>query len=767
MARRRRALGVVTAVAALAAGALAVALAPPGSAGAAPRAPAFVWTAPQAIAHRALIAIRCPAPSFCVAIDRAGNVLTTSAPSSGATGWRSAHLDRALTALACPSRRLCVAVDFNGYVLTSRDPAGGAKTWTRTLVDTVSPRELSAVACRPHLCVTGDNQGNVFTATNATGGRQAWNRISLPSNGDSPGTISGFSCPVRSLCVGVDQSSGEGFIDDVFTSTHPAAAHGWNLTKEFNHSSFTAVACPTRSLCVAPTVAGEVMTATTPTRRSAWHAATLESNVPINAVACPSLSLCVLGDGAGRVETSTSPAAGAASWTAQTVAANDPLESVACPTVRLCLVGTRNGRVIVGRVGGVAGAATSGAGAAGAGSATGNRARASAEAAVLLGELALPAGAVASASEPAGDGGVLARPSYDEATPNLVDAHAWWTVPGSAADVLAYVAAYLPPGAKFSGSSAGNAGPGFKSENFALAAVPGVLSERVLAVTVVQLTSTTTAVRTDGEAVWITPRPVWEQIPPSSRSVIFTARGVTTGGREGPTSAPRMLTGVRARRLIAFIDALGLVQPGARPCPAGIPVSVQLRFFAAGGGKPVARAVEEPTGCAFVTLTVGGRAGPALTDYPSVTVELERLGAIPVCSASQLEPSASVAARSGGQALMTFTFRNRSRAVCRLSGFPRLALFDVHGHLLHHPVADQGAAIVRRQGLDAAAALDPQRSASFTVMWAGCHTPRAVRARIELPGVPARFVLGVGSPAKPFAPCPGAALGVGNLVGIP
>jgi hypothetical protein len=260
----------------------------------------------------------------------------------------SSHLDNALAALACPSASLCVAVDSNGYVRTSRKPAGGARTWTNTLVDTVSPGELSAVACRSNLCVTGDNQGNVFASTNPTGGRHAWRQISLPSNGDSPGVMSGFSCPVKSLCVGIDHSTGEGFIDDVYTSTEPTGSHKWSLTTEFNNNSFNGIACPAKSLCVAPTAAGEVMTSTNPTHARSWHAATLSNNVSINAVACSSVSFCVLGDDSGMVQTSTNPTAGAKAWLSQEIAPKDPIESLACASVRLCIAVTRKGDVIVG-----------------------------------------------------------------------------------------------------------------------------------------------------------------------------------------------------------------------------------------------------------------------------------------------------------------------------------------------------------------------------------------------------------------------------------
>jgi len=106
----------------------------------------------------------------------------------------------------------------------------------------------------------------------------------------------------------------------------------------------------------------------------------------------------------------------------------------------------------------LAGAGVAGAVAAG-GSATADRARARSEARRLLGAVRLPAGAVRVPGEPAGDHRALARPGYDVATPNLVDAHAFWTVPGSSAAVLVYVAARLPAGARPTFTEAGNMFP--------------------------------------------------------------------------------------------------------------------------------------------------------------------------------------------------------------------------------------------------------------------------------------------------------------------
>ena len=309
--------------------------------------PALTWSAPRKIDSHGLNALRCPTATLCIAIDSAGDILTTRTPTTGS--WKSARVDRALTALACPSASLCVAVDSNGRILVSRDPAGGARTWTRTaqLAGGDGANELSAVACRGHLCVAG-GQGTAFVSTDPTGGRAAWRTIGLPENGDSPGILSGFSCPLKSLCVGVDQSTGEGFIDDVFTSTDPTRPSSWNLKTEFTNNSLDGVACPTRSLCVAPTDGGRVVTSTDPTRASSWHSAALSDDDSADSVACPSASLCVLGDDDGNIDTSTDPAGGRTAWTSEHVAPNGPINALSCVSSRLCIGVTGRGDVIAG-----------------------------------------------------------------------------------------------------------------------------------------------------------------------------------------------------------------------------------------------------------------------------------------------------------------------------------------------------------------------------------------------------------------------------------
>ena len=296
-------------------------------------------------ARRPLLDISCAAP-LCAAIDDRGDIFTSTRPV--ARRWKGVYVHRHLAAISCPSASLCVAV-ANGSVLTSTKPAGGRQAWKVAHIDQGG---LSAVSCPSiHFCVAGDNGGNLLTSSNPTGGRNAWRHIGLPSNGDSPGALSGFSCAGESLCVGVDMSTGEGFFDDIFTSTKPAGgSNDWQLTREFTNNSFTAVSCPSRSLCVA-TGGGQIVTSRKPTRSASWHAIHLTriAEAAFNTVACPSTSLCIVGDSSGSVATSSHPAGGSSQWTSASIDPEGSINSLSCPSTKLCVAVDDRGRVLVGK----------------------------------------------------------------------------------------------------------------------------------------------------------------------------------------------------------------------------------------------------------------------------------------------------------------------------------------------------------------------------------------------------------------------------------
>src|SRR5579875_668942 len=245
-----------------------------------------------------------------------------------------------------------------------------------------------------------------------------------------------------------------------------------------------------------------------------------------------------------------------------------------------------------------------------------NRAAARTWAARLLSELRLPATAVRVPGEPAGAGRALASPGFALTTPESVDDTTWWTIDAPPSKVVAFVRAHRPRELRLVDHSVGGE-PGRVTDDFWSYAAPPGLMQLTAAVQAAPLGGGRTAIRLDGEATWIVPRPSWDRIGAAVRSVTYTARATIVGldgarASHGRRSAPRTLGRLDARRLAAAIDRLQRGQPCvAYSCPFD-PVQPRITLrFRGPGGRPLAVAVERPAGCPSVGLSVHGRRGPA------------------------------------------------------------------------------------------------------------------------------------------------------------
>lgn len=261
------------------------------------------------------------------------------------------------------------------------------------------------------------------------------------------------------------------------------------------------------------------------------------------------------------------------------------------------------------------------------------RRRARAEARMLLGRVRLPAGAEQVSSEPAGDGGTLSHPPSRPAIgTTLVDEHTWWRVPGSVASALDYLAAHPPRGGKLRESaSQGSGGNDLRSgyDGFEWPTVGRLFGYRELLVQVTRLTDGGTGVRVDAQVQWIIPRPVSERIPRGVHEIDVTR----AAPGEAPSLAIKVVSPHEIRALVAMVDALEIVQPGAYACPA-LPASgpiVTFTFRASDGGTVLARASEpssarEPTtSCNPMTFSIRGHQKTPLLGGAAVAAKAGRL----------------------------------------------------------------------------------------------------------------------------------------------
>jgi hypothetical protein len=261
------------------------------------------------------------------------------------------------------------------------------------------------------------------------------------------------------------------------------------------------------------------------------------------------------------------------------------------------------------------------------------RRRARADAKALLGRVRLPAGAEQLSSEPAGDRGTLSRPASRPAiTTTLVDEHTWWRVPGSAASALDYLQAHPPRGGKLRESASQGPGRGgvlSGYDGFVWPPFGRLLGSRELLVQVTNLARGGTGVRVDAQVQWIIPRPVSERIPRGVHEVDVTR----AAPGEAPSLEVKVVSQHEIRALVAMVDVLGIVQPGAYACPAlpaGGPV-VTFKFLKSDEGTVLASASEpasarEPTtSCDPMTFSIRGHPQTPLLGGAAVVGDAGRL----------------------------------------------------------------------------------------------------------------------------------------------
>jgi hypothetical protein len=224
-----------------------------------------------------------------VAVDRSGDVATSTDPTGGAMAWDVARVDAlAHYDVSCPSVSLCVAVGENGDLLVSTNPAGGPSAWKVRRLD-AAVGSLHGVSCTPTACVAVGNLGSIASTSDPAGGASAWRTI---KRAPSVNELSDVSCPSQSLCVAVGGYVGH--LDEnpvVLTSTHPlGGAAKWI---PYSGVDLRSVDCPSASFC-GGTTGFITATSTDPTNPMAWNYSNPQELVEPVDVSCPSAGLCVV-----------------------------------------------------------------------------------------------------------------------------------------------------------------------------------------------------------------------------------------------------------------------------------------------------------------------------------------------------------------------------------------------------------------------------------------------------------------------------------------
>ncbi|HEY2160861.1 MAG TPA: hypothetical protein VGH24_06100 [Solirubrobacteraceae bacterium] len=225
----------------------------------------------------------------------------------------------------------------------------------------------------------------------------------------------------------------------------------------------------------------------------------------------------------------------------------------------------------------------------------------------ILAKLRLPPGAQLSPSDPSGT--KLAKPGLDPLTPDLVDLHQFWRVPGDVQSVFDWIESHRPAGsAGQEGGGTGNSG-GIVSEyagySFLTPRWGGAPAETLL-YTGVPARGGGTAVRVDAQVVWLLKRAASERIPGGVRTITVTERR-STGSPSGPWTVTDR---VRIRDAVAIVNRLPAAQPGPVACPNDSGPWVTLVFSTP--RKRLSTAYVDGGGCLGVNLWIGGRREHAL-----------------------------------------------------------------------------------------------------------------------------------------------------------
>jgi hypothetical protein len=233
-----------------------------------------------------------------------------------------------------------------------------------------------------------------------------------------------------------------------------------------------------------------------------------------------------------------------------------------------------------------------------------------------LSQMMLPPGAVVSGLVP-GTPAELWSPADQIALPHRVDVYRVWRLPGAPDSVIRFIEAHRPADSQAGfGSESGSGAKGGRMAIHMATAVlsfpagPGAIISRQLAVEAVALPGGGTALRADGEAGSVIPRPAAEQIPAGSDSVqTTTIKRTTRHASQQRTQAVSSLARIHA--LVNVLNALPTARPRIGRCMNASDLLLRFAFYSRSRTMPLAVAVYD-VACNRMRLAIGGRAQPDL-----------------------------------------------------------------------------------------------------------------------------------------------------------
>ena len=221
--------------------------------------------------YPAITGVSCSSPSFCAAVDNAGNALLFK----GRTWSRPVNIDTntyGFTSVSCANSKFCVAMDADGY----RSTWNGSHWRAPTLTDPESVPSDPSVSCPTvSFCAVVDQfgKGALWNGTK-------WTTTTVAGGGDEQSV----SCVSSSFCVAGDLSG---------------VVYTWNGKKWSGPSNvdpgaaITAVSCVRGPFCVAAGANAETFNG------SKWTPHGPIAPVDLESAACVTSRFCIVGDDVG------------------------------------------------------------------------------------------------------------------------------------------------------------------------------------------------------------------------------------------------------------------------------------------------------------------------------------------------------------------------------------------------------------------------------------------------------------------------------------
>jgi hypothetical protein len=220
-------------------------------------------------------------------------------------------------------------------------------------------------------------------------------------------------------------------------------------------------------------------------------------------------------------------------------------------------------------------------------------------------------------SSPAAPDSALTQAFQEPVSPNLVALTRWWTAPGSAAEAINYFDSHPPMGLTVSGHAQVN------GATFAVTGVtfddatPAAEYDQAQLVVTVAERDGHVDVRADAQAIWLPSRGADDMITGTVTSI-----DVTIDRRGRLPTVDRTLSGADAQSLVTTINALRVVSPGTRHCPADMGGEDRLVVHTTSRNINV---VVAASGCGFVQVG----SGPTALYGTNVNHELVSLLGLP------------------------------------------------------------------------------------------------------------------------------------------